>query len=364
MSSPISFLISFIILSGCSDLSLRQPEVLVNFSGSEFNLSKEHEIAHRHAPIIKHQKKKNVSIPQSRFDFLTSFNFDGDLITSNNRERIEEDENQELGLLASIYYAVVESETHWFLTYHFYHIADYSYAFWSRLPLGIQHENDGENVTFVIQKKIGAQKEQLVLAALNKHNRSVLYAPKDSPYFSKELKRLLMVDGKPVLFIDWGSHAIEGNANYKNSILYEVIGSTELPSAWGMEKESYKYQLLSIYKEHWNRFQEGLMGDGKLFDGSFDYKAHDQRTRQYSKLPAFYDSDSVSLWLPFYVKRDSGVLPFRMGPSVSNGDELGSYFFDPARAFKSELESRGIEVHQEWSLKYVYHPYQAPVEGK
>ena len=55
----------------------------------------------------------------------------------------------------TVYYAVVETETHWFLTYHFYHAADYTRCPVGLLPFGMEHENDGENLQVVVDRESG-----------------------------------------------------------------------------------------------------------------------------------------------------------------------------------------------------------------
>lgn len=56
-------------------------------------------------------------------DFLTALDYDEDWDASNNYEH-----HGSKDLIASVYYSVVESETHWFITYVFYHPYDSGYT--------------------------------------------------------------------------------------------------------------------------------------------------------------------------------------------------------------------------------------------
>jgi hypothetical protein len=78
-------------------------------------------------------------------DYLTKVDFDGDLVGRNNWDRAAQ---SGVSFAAAAYYDVVETSTHWYITYFFYHPRD-----WVDHPFfETEHENDGEGLTLAIQK--------------------------------------------------------------------------------------------------------------------------------------------------------------------------------------------------------------------
>lgn len=72
-----------------------------------------------------------------RADYLTAVDFDGDLNGRNNWDRAGQSGTS---LAAHVYYSVVETSTHWYITYLFFHPRD-----WTDHPFfETEHENDGE----------------------------------------------------------------------------------------------------------------------------------------------------------------------------------------------------------------------------
>ena len=104
------------------------------------------EIAYRHAPI--HHQDVDVtgeSGLMGRADYITAVDFDNDWDTTNNWENAESHE-----LSACCYYSVVESATHWFVVYAFFHPRD-----WSDIPVigGLdEHENDLEGCLAIVRR--------------------------------------------------------------------------------------------------------------------------------------------------------------------------------------------------------------------
>ena len=105
------------------------------------------------APILYHDVEANV-LATPRDDYLTRFDFDGDWDAENNRANME---SGAFPLTASVYWSVIESETHWYITYTFFHPYDSSVLNPTKPEseqqgLCIQHENDIEGVTLTIRK--------------------------------------------------------------------------------------------------------------------------------------------------------------------------------------------------------------------
>ena len=78
-------------------------------------------------------------------DYLTRVDFDGDLVGRNNWDDAA---TTGASFAAAAYYDVVETSTHWYLTYFFYHPRD-----WVDHPFfETEHENDGEGLTLAVEK--------------------------------------------------------------------------------------------------------------------------------------------------------------------------------------------------------------------
>jgi hypothetical protein len=90
------------------------------------------ELAYRFAPI----NYQHVNQDNRRRDMLCAINFDGDWNTSNNRANIGK-----YDLIPVVYYAIAETDTHYFLLYCFYHADD------------LTHENDLEGCLVIVESK-------------------------------------------------------------------------------------------------------------------------------------------------------------------------------------------------------------------
>jgi len=104
------------------------------------------ELALRWAPI--HYQDVDVTGSHAlggRSDYLTKVDFDGDLTGRNNWDNAA---TAGASFAAAAYYDVVETSTHWYLTYFFFHPRD-----WVDHPFfETEHENDGEGLTLAVEK--------------------------------------------------------------------------------------------------------------------------------------------------------------------------------------------------------------------
>jgi hypothetical protein len=79
-----------------------------------------------------------------RADYITRYDFDGDLDARNNWDRAS---SGAYPLTAHVYYSVVETGTHWFIVYMFFHPRD-----WSNTFFDTEHENDTEGLLVTIAR--------------------------------------------------------------------------------------------------------------------------------------------------------------------------------------------------------------------
>jgi hypothetical protein len=316
------------------------------------------ELARRHAPWIVHE----VDATRGREDLPTRADFDGNLRGDDNWDSFARFE-----LAPVVYYAAVQSETHWFLTYHLFHPRD-----WSRFDLGLHmtHENDGENLQIVVEKARG----RAVLLLTQAHYCGVAWADPGSGFASgtEDLcGPLVLVDdsgrrtpdgGHPVVFVESGGHGILGwpdaprglelPAALEDAIVDsclvlrpaargEAVAEPELPA-----RRAVAYALASTVESFWPGVRDGsLIGEGGLFDGSLPLRTPEIEV----DVPRYYEGDRFSG--PF--GPDRGISPFAVDFGFGEG-EVGALLFDPARRLAACLQ-----VPESWSRRYVDYPFTA-----
>ncbi|MFE1962093.1 hypothetical protein [Streptomyces sp. NPDC059479] len=102
-------------------------------------------------------------------DYLSRVDYDGDWNTLNNWENLDVDPRR---LTGTAYYSVVETSTHWYITYAFYHPRDWKLS---------SHENDMEGVVEVVLKD-GSTYGTFQAAVTQAHNNYYSYIPAGSPF--------------------------------------------------------------------------------------------------------------------------------------------------------------------------------------
>ncbi len=96
------------------------------------------DIAFFHAPI--HYQDTDSS--NYRADYITRFDYDGNMIATDNWDNLTK-----FPLPAHAYYSVVETCTHWFIAYGFFHPRD-----WTDSNFDQEHENDMEGLLNIVRK--------------------------------------------------------------------------------------------------------------------------------------------------------------------------------------------------------------------
>lgn len=133
-------------------------------------------LALRHAPI-HHQDvhRHGVHALGGAADYITRVDFDQDDDASNNWDNAGD---VRFPLSAHAYYAVVETRSHWFITYQFFHPRDWSSTFFET-----EHENDSEGVMFAIARD-GSRFGKLRAAVTVVHGDFYSYVPGSSRWRS------------------------------------------------------------------------------------------------------------------------------------------------------------------------------------
>ena len=314
------------------------------------------ELAARFAPFVYHE----FDPLRGRMDVPAPVDFDGDLDGENAWENFARFE-----LLPTVYYAVLETETHWFLTYHLFHPRD-----WVRFDLGLHqsHENDGENLQVVVARS----NQEPVLLFAQAHYRGVAYANPGSGFGDGQVELrgpFLRVDadGRPsadgahaCVFVESGGHGIFGvldpharvTVAADGAVHFERAGWALRPARPGEELAEpalssgtlVPYRLESLEAKLWPLLASGaLVGEGKLLDRPLRY----QDEQIAVDVPRYYEADRFSG--PF--GPDRGIAPFAVDFRFGAG-EVGALFFGPAARYAALLR-----VPEPWSLEYVAYPF-------
>lgn len=304
-------------------------------------------LLYRFAPVLLQEAHADPG--KRRRDVPLRADFDGNQRGNDNEESLRSGLHP---LHPHAYAAWVESRTHLFLTYSFFHALD-----WSPLPSFVPwawHENDMESVQVVVRKSDSA----VILVAAQSHLWTSFAAPVGSPCKGDKLAKspAVLASGTsggrhPVILSEWGGH---GLSPWKGSALPDTTAHlhfgprADVTESFTPDRWSYGYRLVSTLHHFWRPHLDGSgVGDGRLMDKTFDYTGERMTVKG---IPRHFDSDRWSA----PGKRDAGILPFAFSTRL-NSDDLGALFFDPAFGY-----SRLFTCGDEWSLDYLDHPYRSP----
>jgi hypothetical protein len=315
-------------------------------------------VVFEYAPFIYHATGRS----RPRQDLISNIDFDGDFVGNNNWENFER-----FRIKPTVYYAALETETHYFISYHLFHPRDWNnFTFW----VNDTHENDGENFQVVVRKSDG----RVVMLWTQAHYDSWVYANPGSGIESGETEieaglQVLNSDGAPdgagrhaAVFVQSQGHGIYGTMDSASGVTIQPDGSYSFDGRSGVLYKPARdgevvdepeqpgtgeilYQLDSITLKLWPRLRDGsLTGDGRLLDGSYPYQ---DELVQIAEVPRFYDSDRFSGPLG----SDRGISPFALDFSFNRGT-LGALFFNPAKRYGERLK-----IAEPWSREYVNYPF-------
>ncbi len=273
-------------------------------------------------------------------DYITSFNYDGDWVGNNNWENLESYSQ----LWAHVYYAVMETETHYFIFYMLFHPRDWSAA----LPYFDEHENDMEGAMLVISKD-GTKYGSLLIMETRAHTDFYQYSSDPNiTSGSDDVDGPIVCDVyRPCLYVEAQGHGVYGDADrvdnlysYDGIITYRFENNnTEYPTSG--DDENVSYALLSILKFLWPRRYD--MGDGSTYDQPFLYQG--ARFSFVNEIPAAFDGDNGS-------GDDKANPPWGMDDGNDGDVYQGDWFFDPAYTVYTHLI-----IPYNFSLNYTYNPY-------
>lgn len=129
--------------------------------------SKDLDLAYRWAPI--HYQDTDSDDPLA--DYITRFDYDENFFGNDNWQHLGTGD-----LTANAYYSVVESSTHWFIVYTFFHPRDWTDRYFTPDQ---EHENDAEGILMTI-KKDGSTYGSFVSMITVAHSDLYSYLPNGS----------------------------------------------------------------------------------------------------------------------------------------------------------------------------------------
>jgi hypothetical protein len=124
------------------------------------------ELAFSHAPI-HYQDTDNTN---AQADYITRYDYDRNMVATDNWENLKR-----YPLIGHAYYSVVETCTHWFIVYGFFHPQD-----WTDSRFDQEHENDLEGLLSIVRKD-GSRFGKLEGMVTVYHNDFYSYTPPGSP---------------------------------------------------------------------------------------------------------------------------------------------------------------------------------------
>lgn len=304
-------------------------------------------LAEHYAPFIA-----QATWFQPKADYITRFDFDGDWKGDNNWDSTPSGTSQ-----AYVYFAVIESETHWFLIYSFFHPRDYS----DNCVGGSCHENDSEGMILTVLKD-GSEFGRIQVLETLAHDNVYSYrldrrVRKGVHGFDGDF--LLVEETRPAVFIESGGHGVysagDGHSKYDLSrdefspgtgVTYVYKGRAERPRH--PDDRLVGYQLLPMFPLLWQRAHPVTAGALESFSDYYDYTPYGGRPDvPYDQIAGAFMGNrfGANKAKPFWGWRDRKTSKKRIVAT-------GQWALDPAYAV-----SRNLRFPRPFSLTYVYNPY-------
>ena len=192
-----------------SDASRLGPEERVTFGPEPRSMDSYRPLAEHYAPFIA-----QATWFHPRSDYITRFDMDGDWRGDNNWANATYGSTQ-----AYVYYAVIETDTHWFLIYNFFHPRDYS----DKCVVGACHENDNEGMILTVSRD-GTRTGRPVAMETLAHNK--VYSYRASPEVTRNFHDLdgevdFFNDSHPVVFVQAGGHGVYGPGSHSGYVFQD-----------------------------------------------------------------------------------------------------------------------------------------------
>ncbi len=325
----------------------RQPAEQTRFDPEPASRDPYRQIAEFYAPKVAQE-----TWFQPKSDYLARFDLDGDWRGDNNWKNAMEGSSQ-----AYVYYAAMETDTHWFLIYNFFHPRDYS----DKCVAGTCHENDNEGMILTVAKDGSAFGKLQAMESLAHNN---VYSYRNDRAVRNGLHNIdgdieLYDNSHPTVFIESGGHGVYGSSDSHSryslrndsfqtgtGVTYIYKGVAERPLH--PDHRDVGYQLLPIYDHWWLRAHEGSGKSDRTFDAYYPYQPYGNRPQpKYSEIAgSFYGREfGTNNAKPFWGWHDGRT-------KKQNALAPGQWGLDPAYGV-----SQNLRMPQPFSLNYRFNPY-------
>jgi hypothetical protein len=352
-ATPYTFRMSDLVQAASGE-EVGEP-VLVDFMTASWDgLDAYADLARAYAPVVYQQ------VAEPNLDGFTRVDFDGDRDpTDNLRSAVGAQP-------AYAYWAVVESQTHWFITYIFYYPG--------------AHPNPRETAEHdvltaqVIVQKVADDELGRLRSWVTLYRTTVSTWAVSSDFYTAagsnpgdvtgELPSARVTEGRHVeLFVESGTHAIclptadDGGrcrpasgtkAPFDDDLQGYIWSVADAPQRIGdVEGTSLNYALLSVIDDLW-LYRTQTEGDSALFGGEFAYNApfdgETPRPGEGALLPTAFNS--------VHAGGTFGELPFVFRAFDDGAGEQGVWMVDPA--FRARENFTFTEA---FSLEYCFNPW-------
>ena len=324
-----------------------KPKETTNFAGERSFGDRYRSLVEHYAPFVAQE-----TWFQPKSDYLARFDLDGDWRGDNNWDKAFEGSSQ-----AYVHYAVMETDTHWFLVYNFFHPRDYS----DKCVVGTCHENDNEGLILTVAKD-GSPHGRLQVMETLAHNN--IYSYRNDRKVRKNVHNLdgdieLYQDSHPVIFIEAGGHGVFGSKDSHShfslrrneftagtGVTYAYKGRAERPRH-GNDR-NIGYELLSIHEHWWQRAQSRNASRERTFDAFYSYEPYGGRpgAGQAQVAGSFYGRKHGSNKAkPFWGWHDRRTRKKKVLAT-------GQWGLDPAYGV-----SQNLRMPPPFSVNYIYNPY-------
>lgn len=328
----------------------RKKQEKISFDAERVSSDPYRKLAEHWAPLLAQE-----TWWQPKSDIPTRFDFDGDWQGDNNWDQADDGTSQ-----AYVYYAAMETETHWFLHYNAFHPRDYS----DKCVVGTCHENDNEGLILTVRKD-GSQFGKLELMETLAHNN--VYSFTNERGIGRNIHNIdggidFYQESHPVAFIESGGHGIQGgqgaHSGYTFSsdtfkagtgITFIYKGTAE--RARHANDRLVGYELLPIHDHWWTKACQQESGwQDRTFDEYMAYQPTGGRPTTPCRLigTTFYGrKESANKAKPFWGWHDNATQKKKV-------IGVGQWALDPAYSVQQSLR---FAADKPVSVKYLYNPY-------
>lgn len=288
-------------------------------------------LAEHYAPVVFQETRSAV------LDAIGRFDFDGDWRGDNNWRNAYLHDHP-----GYVYYSVIESTRHYFITYAFYHARDYTGRPYEGFAPKTEHENDMEGCTVTIEKD-GSEFGQPILLETLAHDVFFKYDNRAARRVSAGAMRLdgamTFVDERPAVYIEAEGHGVKvasaamvADSGQFPGMVYRYTGQASVPRN---NRDGFvTYDLVSIEDTLWAR----------RFDVGSTFCCADSYLMPGGRPEAFGSAFNGPIG-------GCAAKPPWGWDQANDAVGKGDWFRDPLRTYATQLSIAGF------SGTYVHNPY-------